>query len=236
MPRPTRRTTPRTIQGAVFHGPHQPLVIEKVSMDAPMAREMVVRTVASGVCRSDAHYVDGLYAWPAPAVLGHEAAGIVEEVGELVTKFRPGDHVIANLSVFCGHCEYCLTGHPNLCPKQETRRGADEPPKLTLASTGEALHDFFDLSSFAERMLLHENAAVKIANDIPLDVAALISCAVMTGIGAVLNCAKVEPDSTAAVFGAAASDWRRSRAAGSPARAASSRSTSWPPSSIWHSS
>ena len=202
MPRTMPRTMRRTMQGAVFHGPHQPLVIEEVSMDAPMAREMVVRTIASGVCRSDAHYVDGLYTWPAPAVLGHEAAGIVEEVGELVTKFRPGDHVIANLSVFCGHCEYCLTGHPNLCPKHETRRGPNEPPKLTLASTGVALHDFFDLSSFAERMLLHENAAVKVADDIPLDVAALISCGVMTGMGAVLNCARVEPGSTAAVFGA----------------------------------
>jgi S-(hydroxymethyl)glutathione dehydrogenase/alcohol dehydrogenase len=177
-------------------------VIEEVQMSEPLAREMIVRTVASGVCRSDAHYVDGLYAWPAPAVLGHEAAGVVQEVGELVTKFQPGDHVIANLSVFCGHCDYCLTGHPNLCPKQETRRGPNDPPKLSLASTGEALHDFFDLSSFAERMLLHENAAVKIADDVPLDVAALISCGVMTGMGAALNCAKVEPGSTTAVFGA----------------------------------
>jgi S-(hydroxymethyl)glutathione dehydrogenase/alcohol dehydrogenase len=190
------------MKGAVFHGPHQPLVIEEVEMNSPMAREMVVRTVASGVCRSDAHYVDGLYGWPAPAVLGHEASGIVEQVGPLVTKFQPGDHVIANLSVFCGHCEYCLTGHPNLCPKIETRRGPDQEPKLRLASSGEALHDFFDLSSFADRMLLHENAAVKIGGDVPLDVAALISCGVMTGMGAALNCAKVEPGSTCAVFGA----------------------------------
>ncbi len=190
------------MRAAVFHGPHQPLVIEDVAMDTPMPREMIVRTVASGVCRSDAHYVDGLYAWPAPAVLGHEAAGVVEEVGALVTNFQPGDHVIANLSVFCGSCEYCLTGHPNLCGKQTTRRTPGEPPKLTLASTGEALHDFFDLSSFAERMLLHENAAVKIEQDVPLDIAALISCGVMTGMGAALNCAKVEPGSTAAVFGA----------------------------------
>jgi len=190
------------MKGAVFHGPHQPLAIEDVHMDAPMAREMIVRTVASGVCRSDAHYVDGLYSWPAPAVLGHEASGIVEEVGRLVTKFQPGDHVIANLSVFCGHCEYCHTGRPNLCPKTETRRQAGEEPKLRLASTGEALYDFFDLSSFAERMLLHENAAVKIRDDVPLDVAALISCGVMTGMGAALNCARVEPGSTCAVFGA----------------------------------
>ncbi len=189
------------MKAAVYHGPHQPLAIEEVEIDAPMAREMIVRTVASGVCRSDAHYVDGLYAWPAPSVLGHEAAGIVEEVGALVTQFAPGDHVIANLSVFCGGCERCLTGHPNLCESPETRRAPDEPPKLRLASTGEALHDFFDLSSFAERMLLHENAAVKIREDMPLDGAALISCGVMTGMGAALNCARVRPGSTTAVFG-----------------------------------
>ena len=190
------------MKAAVFHGPNQPLSIEEVEIDRPLAREVVVRTVASGVCRSDAHYVDGLYHYPAPSVLGHEAAGIVEEVGELVRGLQPGDHVIANLSVFCGGCERCLTGHPNLCDSEETRRGSDEPPKLRLASTGEPLHHFFDLSSFAERMLLHENAAVKIRDDMPLDRAALISCGVMTGIGAALNTARVEPGSTAAVFGA----------------------------------
>jgi S-(hydroxymethyl)glutathione dehydrogenase/alcohol dehydrogenase len=190
------------MRAAVFHGPHQPLSIEEVEIDAPGPREMIVRTVASGVCRSDAPYVDGLYAWPAPAVLGHEASGIVEQTGSLVTQFAPGDHVIANLSVFCGSCERCITGHPNLCDKQLVRRASDEPPKLRLASTGEALHDFFDLSSFAERMLLHENAAVKIADDVPLDIAALISCGVMTGMGAALNCARVEPGSNVAVFGA----------------------------------
>ena len=190
------------MRAAVFHGPHQPLSIEKVEIDTPRPREMIVRTVASGVCRSDAHYVDGLYAWPAPSVLGHEASGIVEQVGALVTQFAPGDHVIANLSVFCGSCERCTTGHPNLCDKQLVRRARNERPKLRLAATGEALHDFFDLSSFAERMLLHENAAVKIADDVPLDIAALISCGVMTGMGAALNCARVEPGSSAAVFGA----------------------------------
>ncbi len=190
------------MRAAVFHGPHQPLSIEEVEIDTPGPREMIVRTVASGVCRSDAHYVDGLYAWPAPSVLGHEASGIVEHVGALVTQFAPGNHVIANLSVFCGNCERCTSGHPNLCDKQLVRRAPNEPPKLRLAATGEALHDFFDLSSFAERMLLHENAAVKIADDVPLDIAALISCGVMTGMGAALNCARVEPGSTTAVFGA----------------------------------
>ena len=90
------------MKAAVFHGAHQPLTIEEVDLDKPMAREIVVRTAASGVCHSDLHFVDGLYPFEAPAVLGHESAGIVEEVGEHVTYVQPGDHVIACLSVFCG--------------------------------------------------------------------------------------------------------------------------------------
>ncbi len=165
------------MKAAIFHGPHQPLSMEDVDIDKPLAREVLVRTVASGVCHSDLHFVDGLYPYPAPAVLGHEAAGIVEEVGELVTKFQPGDHVIACLSAFCGNCERCLTGHPRV-------------------------HQFLNVSSFAEQMLVHENAIVKIREDMPLDRAALIGCGVLTGVGAALNTAKVEPGSTTVVFGA----------------------------------
>ena len=100
------------MKAAVFHGPQQPLTMEQVDIDKPMPREVVVRTVASGVCHSDLHFVDGLYPMAAPAILGHEAAGIVEAVGEQVTYVQPGDHVICCLSVFCGHCDQCTTGHP----------------------------------------------------------------------------------------------------------------------------
>jgi S-(hydroxymethyl)glutathione dehydrogenase/alcohol dehydrogenase len=190
------------MQAAIFHGPHQDLTFDEVELDAPAAREVVVRTVATGVCHSDLHFVDGLYPFPPPAVLGHEAAGVVEAVGELVSQFKPGDHVIACLSVFCGNCEQCLTGHPNLCRSPEVRRGPDEPAKIRLAKDGTAVNQFANISSFAERMLLHENAIVKIREDMPLDRAALIGCGVMTGVGAALNTAKVEPGSTVAVFGA----------------------------------
>ena len=190
------------MKAALFHGANQPLTIEQVELDKPMAREVVVRTVASGVCHSDLHFVDGLYPYPAPAVLGHEAAGVVEEVGELVTGFQEGDHVIACLSVFCGNCEQCLTGHPNLCRNPETRRGPSDPPKITLAGKGTPVHQFLNVSSFAERMLLHENAIVKIRDDMPLAQAALIGCGVLTGVGSALNTARVEPGSTTAVFGA----------------------------------
>src|ERR1700756_2686444 len=90
------------MKAAVFHGPHKELTIERVEIDKPIGREVLVRTVASGVCHSDLHFVDGYYPFPTPAILGHEAAGVVEAVGLQVTKFKPGDRVIACLSVFCG--------------------------------------------------------------------------------------------------------------------------------------
>ncbi len=188
------------MKAAVFHGPQQPLTIEQVDIDKPMAREIVVRTAASGVCHSDLHFVDGYYQYPAPAILGHEAAGIVEEVGSQVTYVKPGDHVIACLSVFCGTCEMCLSGRPNLCQDPSRMRGMTDPPKYTW--NGSPVFQFLNISSYAERMLLHENAVVKIREDMPLDKAALIGCGVMTGVGAVLNTAKIEAGSTVAVFGA----------------------------------
>ena len=198
------------MKAALFHEPHQPLTIEEVDIARPMAHEILVRTAASGVCHSDLHHIEGLYPLAAPCILGHEAAGVVEEVGEQVTYLQPGDHIIACLSAFCGTCEKCTTGHPNLCT---TRRAAGEhnlplgrtpsdPPKLRLSGSGAAVHQYLNVSSFAEKMLLHENAVVKIDDDMPLDRAALIGCGVMTGTGAVLNTARIEPGSTVAVFGA----------------------------------
>jgi S-(hydroxymethyl)glutathione dehydrogenase/alcohol dehydrogenase len=187
------------MKAAVFHGPNQPLMVEDVDIDRPMAHEVLVRTVASGVCHSDLHFVEGLYSFPAPAILGHEASGIVEEVGELVTYVKPGDHVIGCLSVFCGHCEQCLTGRPNLCTNPETRRAKSERPKLS--QNGSPINQFANISGYAEKMLLHENALVKISDDIPLDRAALVGCGVTTGVGAVLNTARIEPGSSVAVFG-----------------------------------
>ncbi|HVC44380.1 MAG TPA: Zn-dependent alcohol dehydrogenase [Candidatus Binataceae bacterium] len=188
------------MKAAVFHGPNQPLKIEDVEIDHPHEREVVVRTVASGVCHSDLHFVDGLYPFPPPAVLGHEAAGIVEEVGRGVSYVKPGDHVIACLSVFCGYCTDCMSGHPNRCTnKQATQRGKSEAPRLS--QNGARIRQFADLSTYAEKLLVHENALVKITNDIPLDRAALIGCGVTTGVGAVLNTARIEPGSTVAVFG-----------------------------------
>lgn len=188
------------MKAALFHGPGQNLTVEEVAIANPGPREVLIRTAAVGLCHSDLHYIDGLYGFDAPAILGHEAAGVVEKVGEGVTGLAPGDHVITCLSVFCGHCGHCTSGRPFNCDHQdETRRAADAPPRL--ARGGAPVHQFYDLSAFAEQMLVHEHAVVKIRRDMPLDRAALIGCAVTTGMGAVTNTARVEVGSTVAVIG-----------------------------------
>lgn len=188
------------MKAAIFHGPHQPLTIEQVEIDEPQDREVLVRTAATGVCHSDLHFVEGLYPFPAPAILGHEGAGVVEKVGKAVTYLKSGDHVISCPSVFCGYCDECMSGHPNRCSNRKaTQRAKGDKPRIS--QNGKPITQFADLSTYAEKMLLHENALVKITDKIPLDRAALIGCGVTTGVGAVLNTAKIEPGSTVAVFG-----------------------------------
>ncbi len=187
------------MKAAVLRKVGQPLEIEEVSVSKPGPREVLVRTAAAGVCHSDLHFIEGLYPTAMPIVMGHEAAGIVEEVGSSVTYVKPGDHVISCLSVFCGHCEHCLTGHLSLCASPEVARGTEEAPRLEKDS--KAVQQFVSLGSFAEQMLVHEHALVKIREDMPLDRAALIGCGVTTGVGSVFHTAKVEPGSTVAVIG-----------------------------------
>ncbi|MFN0093148.1 MAG: Zn-dependent alcohol dehydrogenase, partial [Dehalococcoidia bacterium] len=188
------------MKAAVFHGAHQPLTIEEIQVDKPMAREVLVRTMATGVCHSDLHFVDGLYPMGAPTILGHEGAGIVEAVGDQVRHVKPGDHVIMCLSVFCGRCDRCLSGESFLCRSPEIRRGPGDPPKYTW--NGNPVGQFANLSTYAEQCLVHENAVVKIRDDMPFEGAALIGCGVTTGVGAAMNTAAVKPGSTVAVFGA----------------------------------
>lgn len=187
------------MKAAVFREVNKPLEIEEVQIHKPAAREVLVRTAAAGVCHSDLHFLNGSYPFPTPAILGHESAGIVEAVGSEVRYVKPGDHIITCLSVFCGHCEYCLTGHMSLCESPELQREKDQPQRLS-QNAGE-MNQFLHLSSFAEQMLIHEHALVKIRKDMPLDRAALIGCAVTTGVGAVFHTAKVEPGTTVAIIG-----------------------------------
>ena len=187
------------MKAAILREVHQPLTIEDVDISPPGPHEVLIRTAAAGVCHSDVHFQQGLYPTPMPIVLGHESAGIVEVVGSEVHYVRPGDHVITCLSVFCGHCNYCTTGRPYLCDRESTRRGRDEAPRLSQG--GAVVHQFADLSSYAEQLLVHEHAVVKVRPDMPLDKAALIGCGVTTGMGAVINTAKVPPGSVVAVIG-----------------------------------
>src|SRR5213595_3070747 len=190
-----------SMKAAVFHGAHKPLTIENVDIDKPLGREVLVRTVASGVCHSDLHVVDGIGRFPLdrPIVLGHEGAGIVEAVGPDVTTVRPGDHVVACLSGFCGSCPQCLSGHPNLCTGGIVTRPETAPPRLS--QNGAPFRQFIGISSYAEKMLLHENSLVKIDPELPLDQAALVGCGVLTGVGAALRSSGLEAGQTVAVFG-----------------------------------
>jgi S-(hydroxymethyl)glutathione dehydrogenase / alcohol dehydrogenase len=188
------------MKAAVLHAPNQPLTIEDVALEKPKAREVLLRTAFAGLCHSDLHFMEGLYPTPTPCVLGHESAAVVEAVGEGVTYVKPGDHVITCLSVFCGICPQCVTGHPNLCENTDVKMAPGAAHRMTWRG-GQHMNQFLNLSSFGEQMLVHENSMVKIDNDIPLDRAALVGCGVMTGVGAVFNAAKVEPGSTVAVIG-----------------------------------
>jgi S-(hydroxymethyl)glutathione dehydrogenase/alcohol dehydrogenase len=176
------------------------LDIEDVKIDKPGPREVLIKTSAAGLCHSDLHFLEAKYPAQVPVVMGHESAGIVEAVGEQVSYVKPGDHVITCLSVFCGQCEECLTGHMSLCANPETRRAKEEPARLSREDGG-TMNQFANLSSFAEQMLIHEHAIVKINPEMPLDSACLLGCGATTGLGAALNTAKVEPGSTVAVIG-----------------------------------
>ena len=187
------------MKAAVLREVDRPLEVEEVQVDKPGPREVLIQTGATGVCHSDLHFMQGLYATPMPIIMGHEAAGTVEAVGDQVTYLKRGDRVITCLSVFCGHCERCLSGRMVLCSKTDVVRTPGEPPRLRQGDT--EISQFANISSFAEQMLVHEHAAVKVRDDMPIEQLALIGCGVTTGLGAALNTAKVEPGSTVAVIG-----------------------------------
>src|SRR3990170_2495324 len=182
------------MKAAVLYEVNKPLVVEEIDIDGPQRGQVLVKTAASGVCHSDLHFVEGLWPFPLPTILGHEAAGVVERLGEGVTYVQPGDHVVLSFVPWCGSCRYCVTGRPNLCSQGASRsrhlHKGDKPINL-----------FASMSSFAEYMVVPENGLVKIRSDVPLDRAALVGCGVMTGVGAAINKAKVEAGSSVAVIG-----------------------------------
>ncbi len=189
------------MKAAVLRALHSPLAIESVDVDKPGRREVLVRTAATGVCHSDLHAIEGnsRFTLGSAMVLGHEGAGVVEAVGPDVTTLKVGDHVVACLSGFCGACAQCLGGHPNLCVGGVVAREKGSAPRLSQG--GKECGSFAGIGSFAEQMLLHENSLVRIDADLPLDRAALVGCGVLTGVGAALRTAGLEPGQTVAVFG-----------------------------------
>ena len=192
------------IRAAICFEPQQPLVVDEIELAGPKAGECLVRLAATGVCHTDAYTMSGrdpsgLF----PCVLGHEGAGVVEEVGPGVTSLRPGDHVIPLYIPECRNCKFCLSGKTNLCGAILATQGKGLMPDGTsrLSHKGKPLLHYMGTSTFAECTVVPEIALAKIRTDAPLDKVCLLGCGITTGIGAVLNTAKVHPGATVAVFG-----------------------------------
>src|SRR5215475_3946109 len=192
------------VKAAFCWEPRRPLEIDDVDLEGPKAGECLVRLAATGVCHTDAYTMSGrdpsgLF----PAVLGHEGAGVVEEVGPGVTSLRAGDHVIPLYIPECRTCKFCLSGKTNLCSAILATQGKGVMPDGTsrLSHKGRMLHHYMGTSTFAEYTVVPEIALAKIRRDAPLDKVCLLACGVTTGIGAVMNTARVQPGSSVAVFG-----------------------------------
>jgi S-(hydroxymethyl)glutathione dehydrogenase/alcohol dehydrogenase len=187
------------MRAAVLQEFGQPLVIQEVAIAAPGPDEVLLKTAAVGLCHSDLHYMQGMRKIPLPGVLGHEVSGVVEAVGERVRDLKPGDHVVGALSVFCGLCRQCLGGRFALCMDTEVKQPPGKARRLS--HDAQPVSQVFNLSGFAEKMLVHRNALVQIRKDMPLDRAALLGCAVITGTGAVFRNAQVPAGASVAVVG-----------------------------------
>ncbi|OBU15043.1 S-(hydroxymethyl)glutathione dehydrogenase/class III alcohol dehydrogenase [Photobacterium aquimaris] len=191
-------------KAAIAWGPKQPLSVEEIDVMLPRAGEVLVRIVATGVCHTDAFTLsgddpEGIF----PAILGHEGGGIVEMVGEGVTSVEVGDHVIPLYTAECGKCKYCLSGKTNLCQAVRETQGKGLMPDGTTRfyKDGQPIFHYMGCSTFSEYTVLPEISLAKISKEAPLEEVCLLGCGVTTGMGAVLNTAKVEEGNTIAVFG-----------------------------------
>ncbi|MDA1297839.1 MAG: Zn-dependent alcohol dehydrogenase [Chloroflexi bacterium] len=186
---------------AIFYAPKQPISVEEVELEGPKTGEVLVRVAATGACHSDYHAVDGhTKAATVPLVMGHEASGIVEEVGQGVTAFAPGDHVVFAIRPMCGKCKYCSSGRWNLCNGIKAERGymVDGTTRFKKLDGTTLYHG---LATFSQHTVVPEWNLVKVRDDVPIERLASIGCAVVTGVGAVVNTAKVKEGSTVAVWG-----------------------------------
>jgi S-(hydroxymethyl)glutathione dehydrogenase/alcohol dehydrogenase len=192
------------VRAVVFTSPREPVQVSDVLLDPPGPGEVCVAITAAGVCHSDLHVRRGDWAVPAPLVMGHEGAGVINAVGPNVSGLAEGDHVVLSWVAPCGQCRYCLAGHPARCKVAATvvaPGGVLMDGTSRLSLRGERIAHYLGVSSFAERAVVPASGAIKIREDAPLDVVALVGCAVATGVGAVLNTAAVEAAATVAVIG-----------------------------------
>jgi NDMA-dependent alcohol dehydrogenase len=190
-------------RAAVLFEAGRKLEIREVDVQDPGPGEVRIQMAAGGVCHSDLHVMKGDLKAPLPAILGHEGAGVVADVGAGVTDVKPGDHVIPLWRLSCGECEYCSAGRAALCAAGTEIRWSGRLPDGTtrFKLDGEEIKHFAGVSSFSNYTVVPEKAVLKIPDDIPLDRAALLGCAVITGVGAAINAAEVKPGRTVAVFG-----------------------------------
>jgi Zn-dependent alcohol dehydrogenase len=191
------------IRAAVLEEIGGPMPLQELELERPRAHEVLVRIEASGVCHSDQNAIDGTAATRCPAVLGHEGAGVVEAVGDGVATVRPGDHVALSWAPSCGSCEECLRELPQICstawPAMSAGGLADGTTRLSRG--GEPVYHYSFISSFADRSVVPERSCVRIPDDVPFEIAALVGCAVTTGVGAVWRTAGVRPGDRVAVIG-----------------------------------
>lgn len=192
------------IKAAVAWKANEPLSIEEVDLEGPKKGEVLIKIIATGVCHTDAYTLSGMDSEGLfPVILGHEGGGIVEEVGEGVTTLKKGDHVIPLYTPECKECKFCLSGKTNLCVRIRATQGKGVMPDGTsrFSKDGKMIHHYMGCSTFAEYTVVPEIALAKIDPKAPLEKVCLLGCGVTTGIGAVLNTAKVEKGSSVAVFG-----------------------------------
>lgn len=189
------------MRAAVLYEYNKPFNIESVELQAPQQGEVLVRLAASGVCHSDLSVQRGIVPMRPPIIIGHEGAGVVEAIGPGVTSAKPGDHVVLTWLYSCGHCRDCSRGRPHLCDTaaKTTMTGAMYDGTTRFRTGTTAIRHW--VGSFAEYTVVPEQAAVPIRQDVPLDIASLLGCGVMTGVGAAMNTARVEPGDRVAVFG-----------------------------------
>jgi NDMA-dependent alcohol dehydrogenase len=188
-------------RAAVLYEPRKPLALEELELAEPREGEALVRIAAAGVCHSDLHYMKGEWPCPTPIVLGHEGSGIVERVGPGVTSVKPGEHCILVFRPNCGKCYYCTMGRPMLCNGHNTPLGTLYDSTTRFSLNGQAVYHLARIACFSEYSVIPVEQLLPIASDVPLDRAALVGCAVTTGVGAVMNTAKIEPGSTVVVIG-----------------------------------